>query len=202
MGQFSWIYCNTAKPVLDNEPRSSYLLIPEEFRSEFGGQAYIKEECYDGYGRFGRYDVYELISMWNKKAIPEILNRIENNNWRCIRRNSEGEFSKFSLRDIEDLKEFYKSNLQPNRIVGINMACYDEDNCSLPYPIKIASKPMLYENARPSVSDSNQGWNVRICEEDKKVYDAIKNGSYGPLQNKIEAASIENTQDVDFEEEM
>ena len=43
------------------------------------------------------------------------------------------------------------------REIGINIACDDEDNARLKYPIKIASILIPYEKARPSKSDPNQG---------------------------------------------
>ena len=61
MGQFSWYTCDTVKPVLDNEEKTVYLLNP------FGEN--IKETCYDGYGHFGKYDVYELVAQWNREAM-------------------------------------------------------------------------------------------------------------------------------------
>ena len=37
-----------------------FLLVPKPFENKYG--ASIKESCYDGYGRFGGYDVYTLIA--------------------------------------------------------------------------------------------------------------------------------------------
>lgn len=48
------------------------------------------------------------------------------------------------------------------RSIGIDIACYDEDNASLPYPIKITSKKtgICYEELPPSKWDPEQG----LCE--------------------------------------
>lgn len=48
------------------------------------------------------------------------------------------------------------------RNIGIDIACYDEDNASLPYPIKITSKKtgICYEELPPSKWDPEQG----LCE--------------------------------------
>ena len=55
MGQFSWIYSDTGEPVYDGERADTYLLVPKEFQKKYGHAIY--EPCYDGYGRFGGYDI-------------------------------------------------------------------------------------------------------------------------------------------------
>lgn len=44
------------------------------------------------------------------------------------------------------------------KVFGNLMACYDEDNAALKYPIKITTKIMDYKDVQPSKSDPNQGW--------------------------------------------
>lgn len=148
MGQFSWIYSDINKPVINNRIAKTYLLVPESFQDKYG--KYIYEGCYDGYGRFGGYDVYNLVLEWNKKMIPEIIRRIKNGTWCCDTNEN----------DVINLQNYYdgKYTTCELRWLGIIMACYDEDNFSLEYPIKITSKEMEYRNARPSKSDPNQGW--------------------------------------------
>lgn len=159
MGQFSWLYSNTGKQMLDNRVADSYLLVPPPFQKKYG--KYIKETCYDGYGRFDKYDVYDLIIEWNKDMIPEIIRRMKNGNWYCSASENE----------IKELEYFYKSgecqslSYGEMRYLGILIACYDEDNFVLKYPIKITSEPMEYENAEPSKNDPNQGWQY---DEDEK----------------------------------
>ena len=68
MGQFSWLYSDTNKQVVDNKEADAYLLVPEPYQEEYG--KYILETCYDGYGHFGNYDVYELVALWNRKNMP------------------------------------------------------------------------------------------------------------------------------------
>lgn len=66
MGVFSWLDCESKKPVkIGAGP--VYVLIPEAF-----GGGHIKENCYQGYGNFCGCDIFELVAEWNRKAInPE-----------------------------------------------------------------------------------------------------------------------------------
>ena len=157
MGQFSWIYSDTNKQLIDNRKADTYLLVPKPFQEKYGKAIY--ESCYDGYGRFGRYDVYDLIPEWNKDMIPEIIRRIKARNWKCSTNEN----------DIKNLRNCYegKSITCELRWFGIVMACYDEDNFTLEYPIKITTKEMEYENARPNESDPNQGWESYDDDEEE-----------------------------------
>lgn len=157
MGQFSWIYSDTNKQLIDNRKADTYLLVPKPFQEKYGKAIY--ESCYDGYGKFGRYDVYDLIPEWNKEMIPEIIRRIKAENWKCST----------SKNDITNLQNYYEGKpiTCELRWLGIVMACYDEDNFALEYPIKITTKEMEYENARPSESDPNQGWESYDDDEEE-----------------------------------
>ena len=148
MGQFSWVYSDTNKQLVDNKRADSYLLVPKPFQGKYGKAIY--EPCYDGYGHFGKFDVYDLIPEWNKEMIPEIIRRIKNGSWYCPT----------SEADIADLLNYYKSKqiTCELRWLGIIMACYDEDNSALVYPIKITTREVEYEEVNASKSDPNQGW--------------------------------------------
>ena len=148
MGQFSWIYSDTNKQLVDNKLADAYLLVPKPFQNKYGKVIYTC--CYDGYGNFGCYDVYDLVPEWNKEMIPEIINRIKNGNWECSA----------SENDIKELQNYYEGKpiVCELRWLGIVMACYDKDNFALKYPIKITSKEIDYDNAKPSKRDPNQGW--------------------------------------------
>ena len=148
MGQFSWIYSDTNKQLLDNKQADTYLLMPKPFQAKYGKAIY--EDCYDGYGRFGNYDVYDLVPEWNKEMIPEIIRRLKSGNWQC----------KVNKNDITNLQNYYEDKPITCKLrwLGIIMACYDEDNFALEYPIKITTKEIEYDSASPSKSDPNQGW--------------------------------------------
>lgn len=193
MGQFSWIYSDTNKQVIDNKRADSYLLVPKAFQQKYGKSIY--ERCYDGYGHFGGHDVYELVAEWNREFLsrdmlrdePKLENYggmypFEKENLRKMG-VSEEEIEK---KDFEQKEHFYnlavkryetsinrlddyrtgstddemcqKYGAEWKRSIGIDIACYDDQNESLPYPIKITSREMEYKNASPSKSDPNQGW--------------------------------------------
>ena len=163
MGQFSWIACDDKKSILDNELADVYLLIPAEF-----GGGYHHEKCYDGYGNFGGVDVYAEVAKWNKKYLSKLDIQTTDS-----KEPSPWELSQTMLDDFINLTEsefIEKYDENTIRIIGIEIACEDEDNGHLPYPIKISHTPMRYEDATPSISDLNQGWG---CNQDecKAAYD-------------------------------
>lgn len=157
MGQFSWLDCRTKKQIVDNKIRDVFVLVPKEF-----GGGHIVEPCYDGYGHFGGHDIYDLIADWNKPMIPEIIRKSRIGKWHCS----------ISENEIMILDNFYHGipldagyPADASRIylekrhIGIFMACYDEDNFRLDYPVKITyDASAVYENCDPSPSDPNQGW--------------------------------------------
>lgn len=147
MGQFSWIYSDTKEQLINNHYADAYLLVPEPFQKKYGKS--IHESCYDGYGRFGMYDVYELIAEWNKEIIPTVIKMINEGEWECD-----------GMGELHNLQNFYNGEdiSCPLRYLGIILSCYDEDNRRIKYPIKITSKEMEYSQVEPSKSDPNQGW--------------------------------------------
>ena len=63
--------------------------------------------------------------------------------------------------------ELCNGNDEEDRHIGIDIACYDEQNARLRYPIKITHDPeAVYENCEPSPSDPDQGWNVSDDDDD------------------------------------
>lgn len=194
MGQFSWIYSDTNKQLLDDIYADTYLLVPKQFQEKYGKAIY--EGCYDGYGNFGRYDVYELVALWNRENLPSEtralrLPKVEeygglfDSEKEELRKKGVTE-EEIKKADAEKQQEYcdkailrYKKALLRNkdfannvpdnvmkekygrnylREIGIDIACYDEDNTALTYPIKITTKEMEYEEVAPSLSDPNQGW--------------------------------------------
>ena len=193
MGQFSWIYSDTNRQVIDNKIADTYLLVPRPFQNKYGKAIY--EYCYDGYGNFSGYDVYDLIAEWNREFLSKDMLRDEPKleNYGGLYEFEKDALRKQGLSEIEiekkdfEQKEYYyklavkryemsiqrlvdyrngttddemcqKYGSEWKRSIGIDIACYDKQNDSIPYPIKITTREMDYENARPSKSDPNQGW--------------------------------------------
>lgn len=157
MGQFSWLDCVNHEQIVDGANKIVYLLVPREF-----GGGRITESCYGGYGIFGGRDVYDLIAEWNKPMIPEIIRKAKSGNWVCNISEGEIKIMENFYNDLpldtdypKDAPRFFMEK----RGVGILMACYDEDNARLDYPIKVTYNPCaVYELCPPSPGDPNQGW--------------------------------------------
>lgn len=148
MGQFSWLDCKTKAQVLDNVRRDVYVLVPREF-----GGGHIKETCYDGYGNFGGHDIYDLVVDWNMKYLDEYR---KDKTFKCdwLQRFASVDSA---LRDMD------------KRDIGISIACYDEDNARIKYPIKITHDAnAVYEDCEPSPSDPDQGWLMEDDEDDEE----------------------------------
>lgn len=175
MGQFSWLDCCNKRPIVDNLAKTSYLLIPKEFRDEFG--PVINEPCYAGYGRFGGlhgYDAYALVALWNRDHIGKENIRVPQEKQyapadkfgdyykRAVERykNDCKRIEDFAVKKLSDGEMRKKWGDDYLREIGIDIACYDEENAALEYPLKITYNPnAVYEACPPSLGDPNQGWN-------------------------------------------
>ena len=172
MGQFSWIASDDGKPVYcDYGNREAYLLIPEEF-----GGGYFHTNEYAGYGVIGGHDVYDCVAEWNKEDLPELLKRDSHYSIDVI--NTMIMIAEYwnthSDRDTSEYVTWLSGNGSRmicdtndwKRQIGIMIACYDEDNAALKYPIKITHRPIAYEFACASDTDPNQGWHLDEDEDE------------------------------------
>ena len=198
MGQFSWLDCCNKRPIVDNLAKTSYLLIPKEFKDEFG--PVITEPCYAGYGRFGGlhgYDAYALVALWNRKSIGKNNIRVPDEarysepfyyEMALARyKNACERIEDFAVKELSHKEMIKKYGDDYLREIGIDIACYDEENAALEYPLKITYNPnAVYEACPPSLSDPGQGWDY-LSEEmlqtdigkrvDKLVDDIADNNS-------------------------
>lgn len=191
MGQFSWLDCITEEQIVDDKHRDVYVLIPKEF-----GGGHIVEHCYDGYGHFGDEDIFDLVAYWNRDILSEKPNFIfpyaihrakyisENYKWDSdysekidiqIYQKPWYKYYSDNTLTMSDVVEKCKKDFDKYfewRYIGIALACYDEDNEALPFPIKITHNPnATYEHCRPSKSDPNQGWEVYDDYDDEEDED-------------------------------
>ena len=191
MGQFSWLDCITGEQIIDNKERDVYVLIPKEF-----GGGHIIEHCYDGYGHFGGYDIFDLVATWNREALSKKPNFIfphalERANYVLEISKQDENYSEIIDVQIHN-KEWYKaySDLDLTeeevvdiikdsdywvddwRAIGIDISCYDEDNEALPFPIKIThDSHACYELCNPSNADPNQGWECDDEDDEDEWWD-------------------------------
>ena len=162
MGQFSWLDCVSDAQIVDDKIKDVYLLVPNCFGDN------IKETCYDGYGNFGGHDVFDLIADWNREILSKKSDFIlPYTDLKLCDKKWYDFYADLNLTReevVEKVKEKIGNDFFEWRIIGIDLACYDEDNEALPYPIKITYKENAkYEWCSPSKSDPNQGWE---CDND------------------------------------
>lgn len=178
MGQFSWLDCqNENRAIIDNVYENSYVLVPKEY-----GGGNIKEECYDGYGRFGEYDIYDLVAAWNKDYVTiHNIRKPQREEWGKSREDQK--YFKYALKEYEtrcqrlldfqnltteEMNQKYSKNWL--REIGIDIACGDRQNTRLKFPIKITHDPnAVYEKCQPSKKDPNQGWGYYIEKYDSDI---------------------------------
>ena len=135
---------------------------------------------------FDGKDIYDLVVDWNRKFIAEnpdhllphvhcwtkdgalvrTTYRLKDFPWYPVVADLSIPFEDLHDALIAHLKKELGDKFSPYRTeirnIGIDIACYDEDNASLPYPIKITSKKtgICYEELPPSKWDPEQG----LCE--------------------------------------
>ena len=146
------------------------------------GYTFIAEHYYDSYGHFGSHDIYDVIVDINKGHLAESLEKIFNQKIEKIKTNEynqseeklndwiERETKEYNIyREIckmadndsdeakisEKFKELYNPfNNEWKRMLGIQLACNEEDNKLLYYPLKITSEigKWNYDNLKPTIS--------------------------------------------------
>lgn len=138
MGSFSWNKADKLTAIENVAYGSSFkFLIPKEF-----GGGFIKDK-YQDYGYLGtkengqpKYDMYELLAFWNRAEGLKY----------------DGEFP--LMKEIDD----YTNN---NRLLGINIGCYEKEILKLKYPLKLVSASFdgTYEDLETcSLCDPDQGF--------------------------------------------
>lgn len=166
MGVYSWKYCDSRGRMICGKNKPSYLLIPKEF----GGGHYVAA-VYDGYGRIGNAVIYEKVAEWNKDYLSKDNISVPDRDHYDASVEGDWAYMKEMDRyyDSIDRLDWFISGMSHKymverfgedylRLIGIDIACNDEDNARLKYPIKIAENSnSVYENCRMSFKDPMQG---------------------------------------------
>ena len=171
MGCFSWKFCNKKDRLrIDGE---AFVICPAPGDGLEAGTV-LHETCYDGYGRFDGHDIYELVADWNKPYLSVYnVEMPDRRHWADDERGDlwyEEALERYKKR-LKKMRDFinnkpddYMRSLYGNdwkRKIGIDIACYNEDNASLHYPIKIFSRRLKpsekWEDFSPSEDDPDQG---------------------------------------------
>lgn len=121
----------------------------------------ISTDYYNGYGTFGGTDVYEVVVDWNREDLKAIAERKKTDFfgeqlWEIAIKYADGASEDEVTEYVEEkaaegkLPEYLISDWKRN--LGIMIACDDEDNASLRYPIKITRtvEKVRYEDLYPS----------------------------------------------------
>lgn len=187
MGYFSFMYADKRNSAMKIDGQG-YMLVPEEFREQYG--AYIFEDCYNGYGRIGAYDIYELLALWNKAYINDsVIESIKKpvfEEYGGLYAFQKEDMKKSGISDeeiekkdleiknqyfekavkqyqdtVQSLRNFNSSGIEYSRekLREIGIVLFFEAGNKVKYPLKITSKPMIYEEvAKCSVDDPEQGF--------------------------------------------
>ena len=172
MGSFSWKFCDRPHKALRIGERG-FLLTP--FNEA------IRENDYGGYGKFSGIDAYELVAIWNREYLSQHPDypvwqahyiEVANGKGGTMRKRAPAvkisEYPWYPLyADLtvtpEKFDELvadmdYRGFPMSMRSVGIEIACYNEQNKRLPFPIKVASKVTSYHLWPASKDDPRQGY--------------------------------------------
>jgi hypothetical protein len=107
----------------------------------------IKEPYYEGYGMFDETDIFEAVVDWNKSYLEDIFKKLLTKNPKhfgyefkdvaiCYQNDDIDGLCKV-LENIPSMTQTMKAEWK--RTIGIAIACEDEDNKALPFPVKVTS---------------------------------------------------------------
>lgn len=162
MGTFSWMFADEENRHNLQIGHRGYIALPDG--------NFLYERGYAGYGIFDGQDVYELVVQWNREYIAAspnaevpcgskrhgvfIAKRFRDYWWYPV--IADLTLSRDEI--VQELQALNPDSYHDLRGVGINIACYDEDNEALPFPIKITrTKSLKYWELPPSKADIAQG---------------------------------------------
>ena len=157
MGSFSWLKADNARIMNVAYGDPFKFLIPKEF-----GGGFIKDR-YQDYGYLGvkkdgepKYDMYELLAFWNADTAIACE--------KCTVKDK----LEYDGKEFPFMKEIDEYTTQ-NRILGIEIGCYDDQIEKLKYPLKLVSESFegTYEDISTfSYSDPDQGFKRTYRKEE------------------------------------
>lgn len=162
MGFFSWKFADVEGRL--KVGGSAYIALPDN--------SYLKFFRYDGYGNFDSYAIFDLVVDWNKDYLRRNLWGLLSNkiphvcdmdyfDKSLFEKYIELDFDDDAMTDYMGRHPKYKGTYMVyewKRELGIFIACYDEDNAALDYPIKITkTDKYTYAELPASKSDPTQG---------------------------------------------
>lgn len=179
MGMFSWMYANYNNGKHNGRAlrvgHQGYLLLPDG--------SFLREPCYDGYGNFAGQDVYTLVADWNREFLashPDFVIPQHPAGEVPGKRVSEffwyGPYADLSMDQAAASEAIFEAAKKAAevpgcwapldkdevwRYIGIDIACYDDQNAALPFPIKVCSRKVgraAIATLPASEGDPNQGW--------------------------------------------
>lgn len=159
MGYFSWLFCDRGNKENLRIDRLGHILCPDD--------TFIDEPEYEGYGEFNGVDAYDLVADWNRKhlaehpeyMVPQPCGRptrpVSSYPWYAA-------YSDLTLSHEQVVDRVMKTTGEKffeYRFIGIDIACYDEQNAALPFPLKItkAKRGRHYADLPASKGDPEQG---------------------------------------------
>lgn len=184
MGCFSWMFADTdnRKPLNMNE--SGYLVMPDG--------TLLHEPSYEGYGEFAGQDVYALVADWNREFLSQNPNFIIKQHEYINDDTAPGGYRKAPDKKVSDflwyaayadltksreevvatwleaVRAIQKADPETRiyggewRSIGLAIACYDDQNAALLYPIKVCERgdipPYQAQTLIASMQDPNQGF--------------------------------------------
>lgn len=178
MGSFSWtkadLYNTQVANIVGGHPFK--LLIPAEF-----GGGYIADAGYDDYGKLTdkktgkHYDMYELLAYFNRDMkVKDVVFPEYSHKWVLTNADEDATIGSYltdtTADELPTDDEKYDAKTEHNRLIGIDIGCYDEQVNALKYPLKLvsASYKGTYEDCTgKSYSDPEQGWRAWGWDEYK-----------------------------------
>ena len=143
MGIFTWKFADDRRKRLQYGGKG-YIAMPDG--------SFIGTDCYGGYGMFGSHDAYDVVTDLNKPYLDKVFADLEvrhpdgffGSDLKDIAiayMNDDEELRKKLLEEYDDRFGWIKPDWKRN--IGITIACMEEDNEKLPFPLKIVSTTSL-----------------------------------------------------------